>query len=42
MLFIQEEQEDEDDDANAPPAISVSFLSQKCQVQLHQTLPNLH
>ena len=41
MLFIQEEQ-DEDDDANAPPAISVSFLSQKCQVQLHQTLPNLH
>lgn len=42
MLLIQEEQEDEDDDANAPSALSVSFLSQKCQVQLHQTLPNLH
>ena len=41
MLLIQEEQ-DEDDDANAPSALSVSFLSQKCEVQLHQTLPNLH
>lgn len=37
MLFIQEEQ-DEDDDANAPSALSVSFLSQKCQFQLHLTL----
>ena len=40
MLLIQEDPEDENDDAALPSSLSLS--PQKCQVQHHRTLPNLH